>query len=232
MNSLIKPVYDIHWHIKICERVEIKGIGFTSQQVIEVVLEYAKEPITTQSYTKAHPYAKEMGAPSDQKDTSYARRRSAPSDNTSTTPKEVPVLKTNNDCKFTLDGKFYLLKPFVLEEIYLGKLPKAFWDTIMEKKMDQSTNKDDTNKTKNRQENNREHVVIKAAATNTETKSKEADYPKLVFSDLTFTVPAAPDKVQAHYALSTTCTAIAEEPTIKGICAAAGAHMQVSAAST
>ena len=56
------------------------------------------------------------------------------------------------------------------------------------------------------------------------------DDPKLVFSDLTFTSTAAPARVQSHPASAT--TPISEDPTIKGIFAAAGARMQVSAAAT
>ena len=56
------------------------------------------------------------------------------------------------------------------------------------------------------------------------------DDSKPEFSDLTFTVAAAPARVQSHPASAT--TPISEDPTIKGIFAAAGARMQVSAAAT
>ena len=50
--SLINPVDDLFRNIKICERVENKGIGFTSQQVMDAVLEYAKVPVTIGYYAK------------------------------------------------------------------------------------------------------------------------------------------------------------------------------------
>ena len=83
--------------------------------------------------------------------------------------------------------------------------------------MDQSTNTDDASKTKNQWKNNHDIKSLKAVATNTYTKSQDADISKSVFSYLTFKVTAAPAKVQAHYASATTGTAITEDPTIKGI---------------
>ena len=55
------------------------------------------------------------------------------------------------------------------------------------------------------------------------------DY-KPVFSDITLTVAAAPDRVQSHSVSAT--TSITEDPTIKSIFAASGARMQVSVATT
>ena len=52
LNSLINPSYDLGWNIKICERVDNKRFGFTSQEVMNSVLEYDKVPVTIQSYTK------------------------------------------------------------------------------------------------------------------------------------------------------------------------------------
>ena len=98
--------------------------------------------------------------------------------------------------------------------------------------MNQTTKKDDTIKTKNWQEKNRERKYLKAAATKTETKSEEADDSKQVFSNLTFTVAATPAKVQSQYAWATTSTAIPQDTTIKVILTAAGDRMQLSAAAT
>ena len=50
INYLINPVADIRWHIKSCERVENKRVGFTSQQVMDAVIEYGKVPVMIQSY--------------------------------------------------------------------------------------------------------------------------------------------------------------------------------------
>ena len=72
--------------------------------------------------------------------------------------------------------------------------------------MDQYTNTDNASKTKNCQEKNIDSKSLKAQATNTETNSEEADDPKSVFSDLTFTVTDAHSKVQDHSASATTGT--------------------------
>ena len=40
--SIINPVVDLLCHIKICEKVEYKGRGFTSQKIIDSVLGYSK----------------------------------------------------------------------------------------------------------------------------------------------------------------------------------------------
>ena len=119
LNSLINPVSDLRWHINSCERVENKGVGFTAQQVIDAVLDYAKVPVTIQSYAKTQYYAKAMGKYSNTKDTRYEAA-------TSSTSEEVSGLKTNYDGNFTLDGKVYPLKAFAPEEIYLGKLSQVF----------------------------------------------------------------------------------------------------------
>ena len=68
------------------------------------------------------------GKPSDPKDTRRARRRAAAAD-TSSILEEVSVLKMDDDRNFTLDGKFYPLKAFIPEEIYLGEISKVFWDS-------------------------------------------------------------------------------------------------------
>ena len=65
------------------------------------------------------------------------------------TSEEVPVLKTNDDRALTLDGKFYPIKAFVPEDIYLGRLSKDFGGERREKKMGQSTKIDETSKNKN-----------------------------------------------------------------------------------
>ena len=57
LNSLIKPVTNLHCHINICEIVDNKVFGFTSQQVMDAaVLEYSKVPVTTKYYAKAQSY--------------------------------------------------------------------------------------------------------------------------------------------------------------------------------
>ena len=75
LNSLINPVSNLSWNIKICERVENKGVVFTPQQVMDYVLEYAKVPIVIQSYAKSQSYAKATGNYSELKDTRRSRRR-------------------------------------------------------------------------------------------------------------------------------------------------------------
>ena len=94
--------------------------------------------------------------------------------------------------------KFYLLKTFVLEEIYPWKLPKFFQDVRRDKNMDRSTKIAETSKKKNWRDNNRIQNTLKAAATNTENKSEEVDDSKSLLSDLTFTFGDAPDRVQSH----------------------------------
>ena len=42
LNSLINPVANLQWNIKSCERVENTAVGFTAQQVMDAVLDYAK----------------------------------------------------------------------------------------------------------------------------------------------------------------------------------------------
>ena len=133
LNSLIDPLSNLRWHIKICERVENKGVGFISQQVMDAILEYSKIPVTIQSYAKSQSYAKVTGTPSDPKDTRSARCRAVVSA-TSSTSDEVASLKTNDDGNFKLDGNFYPLKAFVTEEIYLGKLSKVFRGVRREKR--------------------------------------------------------------------------------------------------
>ena len=90
--------------------------------MIYAILEYSKLPVTIQSYAKARSYAKDTGDLSYQKGKSRAWRRTDAANATATTPEQVPVLKTNTNGTFNLDGKFYPLKAFVTEDIYLGRL--------------------------------------------------------------------------------------------------------------
>ena len=84
---------------------------------MDAVLEYSKVNITIQSYVKAQSYAKATGTPSEPKDTKWDRSHAATSATVSSTSEEVPGLKTNDDGTFTLDGRFYWFKVFVLEDI-------------------------------------------------------------------------------------------------------------------
>ena len=52
LNCMIKPVAYKRWYTNICEREDKKGFGFTSHQVVDSVLEYAKINVTIQSYAK------------------------------------------------------------------------------------------------------------------------------------------------------------------------------------
>ena len=106
---------------------------------MDAFLEYAKVPVTIQSYAKYQSYARATPPPppSYQKYTRRAQRCADTADTTSTNLEEVKRLKSNNDGTFTLDGNFYPLKTFVREEIHLGKLLKAFQDMRREKKMKQ-----------------------------------------------------------------------------------------------
>ena len=54
LNYLINPVADLLRNIKSYEIMENKGVGFTTQQVMDVVLEYVKVTVTTQSYEVIH----------------------------------------------------------------------------------------------------------------------------------------------------------------------------------
>ena len=100
---------------------------------MDFVLEHAKVSITIQYHAKSQSYAKAKGSPSYHKGTRRAWRHAAAT--TSTNPEEVPGLKANNDGTFKVYGKFYPLKVFVPEDIYIGKLPKEFWDTRRYKMM-------------------------------------------------------------------------------------------------
>ena len=86
-----------------------------------------------------------MGTPSDPKDTRCNWRCYATAA-TSSTLEEVVGLKMNDDRTFTLDGKFYPLKAFVMKEIYLGKLFRVVRDARREKNMGISLNPDEKNK--------------------------------------------------------------------------------------
>ena len=80
---------------------------------------------------------------------------------------------------------------------------------------------DDNNNNWREKKNDRRN--LKATVTKIDTKSEEADDSKAVFSDLTFTVAAAPAQVQPHPASST--LAIPENPTIKVTFSATGARI-------
>ena len=95
---------------------------------MNAVLEYYKATFTIKYYAKDKSYAKEKGTPSEPKYTRCARRRAAMAGTASSTSEEFTGLNTYNDGTFTLDGKFYPLKAFAPEDIYLGKLSKDFWD--------------------------------------------------------------------------------------------------------
>ena len=103
---------------------------------MDVVLEYTKVPVTIQSYAKDQSYDKATGNPSEPKDTRHARRRADVTATDSPTSEKITGLNTNDDRTFTLDGKFYLLKEFMPEDICLGKSLKSFGDARREKKMD------------------------------------------------------------------------------------------------
>ena len=68
-------------------------------------------------------------------------------------------------------------------------------------------------------------------ATNTGTKSKENDDTRLVFSNLTFTVTAAPTTAQDYLTSAATVMAIPEDLTNKSSFSDADDQLQVSAAS-
>ena len=84
-------------------------------------------------------------------------------------------------------------KLFVPEEIHIGKLSKVFWHARREKNMGLSLNLDENNR--NWRENKNDHITLKAYSTKAETNSEEADHSNTVFSDLAFTVAAAPYQV-------------------------------------
>ena len=95
-------------NINICERVENKRAGFTAQQIMYDVLEYAKVPVTIQYYYKAQSYVKATRKNYDPNDKRISQSHDSAA-TTSSTSKEVSGLKTNDDGTFTLDGKCYLL---------------------------------------------------------------------------------------------------------------------------
>ena len=134
----------------------------------------------------------------------------------------------NYDGTFTLDGKFYPLKAFVTEEIYIGGLSKVFWDACREENMGLSLKPYDNNKNWRENKNNRR--TLKYSATKADTESEEADYSSTVFSDLTFTVAAASDQVQSY--TTSAISAITEDTTIKGIFNAIYSQIQVSGTTT
>ena len=89
------------------------------------------------------------GKPSEPKDTRRAWSHAVVDDTISSTSEELYGLKTNDEGTFAMYGKFYSLKAFVLEEIYLGKLPRFFRVLSRNKKMDQSTKTDELSKNQN-----------------------------------------------------------------------------------
>ena len=72
INYLINPVAYLLRNIKSCEIVENKGVGFTAQQVIDAVLDYAKVPVMIHPSVKSQYHTKATGTTSDPKDTRYA----------------------------------------------------------------------------------------------------------------------------------------------------------------
>ena len=128
ISFVINPVANLHRPIKSCKKVDKKVHVFTSQHKIDAVLEYSKLIVTIHSYAKAQSYIKAASAPSYQKDAWRTRICTAAAATTETTSEYYPGLKTNPNWTFTLDGKFYTLKSFVSEDIYLGRLPKSFCD--------------------------------------------------------------------------------------------------------
>ena len=149
LNYLINPYSNLRQNIKICERVDNKGVGLTSQDVMNSVLEYDKVPVKIQSYTKDQSYTNMTRKPSEPKDTRRAWSHDVVEDTISSTSEELYGLKTNDEGTFAMYGKFYSLKAFVLEEIYLGKLPRFFRVLSRNKKMDQSTKTDELSKNQN-----------------------------------------------------------------------------------
>ena len=78
---MINLVAELIQNIKRCEITENKGFGFTSQQVMDAVLEYAKVTVTIQYYAKAKSYAKATGTLSEPKYNRRAWRRAAATSN-------------------------------------------------------------------------------------------------------------------------------------------------------
>ena len=122
---------------------------------MDSVLEYAKVPVTIQSYAKAQSYAKTTGKYSEPKDTRRFWSHAAMAATVSCTSEELSGLKLMMTGHSLCFRKFYPLKAFVLEEIYLEKLPEFFRDLRRDKKMDQSTKTDETRNNKSWLENNR-----------------------------------------------------------------------------
>ena len=99
--------------------------------MIDDVFKYSKIPVTIYYYAKSQSYAKATGDSSGQKDTRRAQSCTAAAV-TSTSPEGVTGLKTNPDGTFKIYGKSYPLKAFVPEEIYLGCIPKPFFNVRRE----------------------------------------------------------------------------------------------------
>ena len=190
---------------------------------MSAVLDYVKVPVTIQYYVKSQSYAKTTWTPYYPRDTIRAHCSSAAAA-TSSTLEEVFGLKTNDDGTFTLDGKFYPLKAFLPEEIYLRKISRVFWDAHREKNIGLSLNPDEKDRIWMEEKNyNR---TLKYAVTKADTNSEEADDSNKVSSDITFKVAAAPAHVQSNSASAALTTP--EYPTVKGIFSASGDQMQVS----
>ena len=100
--------------------------------MIDDVFKYSKIPVTIYYYAKSQSYAKATGDSSGQKDTRRAQSCTAAAAVTSTSPEGVTGLKTNPDGTFKIYGKSYPLKAFVPEEIYLGCIPKPFFNVRRE----------------------------------------------------------------------------------------------------
>ena len=100
---------------------------------MDSVLEYAKIPVTFQSYGKDQSYAKTTGKPSEPRETRRDCRHAAVAATVSSTSEELSGITINDGGTFTMYGNVYLLKEFVLEEIYHGKLPKFFRDVRRDK---------------------------------------------------------------------------------------------------
>ena len=93
---------------------------------MDSVLEYAKVPVTIQSYAKAQSYAKTTGKSSEPKYTRRFWSHAAMAATVSCTSEELSGLKLMMTGHSLCFRKFYPLKAFVLEEICLEKLPEFF----------------------------------------------------------------------------------------------------------
>ena len=157
---------------------------------MDAVIDYAKVPDTIQPYAKAQYYAKAMG------ENFWPKGYQTHSDMCRCGGYTINLrgslwLEDKQWRNFNAGWNFYILKAFIIEEIYIGKLPKVFQDSHREKNMGLSINTDEKNK--NCRDKNLNHRTLKSDVTKADTKSEEADDSKTVFSDLTFTVADGPD---------------------------------------